>query len=157
MQYQHYILKGIGPEGIRLKPDPFDHSQGDGTVWHNGERVMSFPHSLTANNYMQVNGVNARSHGYIHVKHLDPLPQTQTHQQYAPPPPSYNTVMSNLPKHPIAYQDSVTLKWYAVGPDGKSYWLSGGSHRRKHRRSCKKRLQKSRSRSRSRTKSIFKK
>jgi len=161
MQYQYYILKGIGPEGIRLKPDPFVHSQGDGTVWHNGEQVSS-PSSPSdrriANNYMHVHGVNARSQGYIDMKHLDPLPplpQTQTHPQYAPPPPSYNTVMSNLPKHPIAYQDSVTQKWYAVGPDGKSYWLNGGSHRRKHRRSCKKRLQKSRSRSR--TKSIFKK
>ena len=168
MQYQYYILKGIGPEGIRLKPDSFDDSQGDGNIWHDGTQVRSlYSPPRISNNYMLVNVVNARSQGYIHMKHLDPLPQTQTHQQYAPPPgppppPRYTTVMSNLPKYPIAYQDSVTLNWYAVGPDGKSYWLNGlngGSHRRKHRRSCKKRLQKSRSRSRSRsrTKSIFKK
>ena len=152
MQSQHYILKEIGPEGIRLKPEPYDESKGDGKVWHNDERVSSPLDPRIVGNYMHVHGVNARSQGYIHTKHLD--------QQYAPPPgppppPSYNTVMSNLPKHPIAYQDSVTLKWYAVDTDGKPYWLSGGSHRRKHRRSCKKRLQKSRSRSR--TKSIFKK
>ena len=132
MQNQYYILKGID-SGIQLKPAPYDDSQGDGKVWHNGERVMSFPDPLTANNYMQVYGVNVRSHGYIHMKHLDPPPQQYAPPPGPPPPPRYTTVMSNLQKHPIAYQDSVTQKWYAVGPDGKSWdqsYYASSPHRK---------------------------
>ena len=80
MQRQYYILKGIGPEGIRFKPDPYDDSQGDGTILYNGEQVSSL-HDRIANNYMRVNAVNSRSFGYIDMKHLDPPPP-----QYAPPP-----------------------------------------------------------------------
>jgi hypothetical protein len=90
--------------------------------------------------------------------------QQQQQQQYAPPPshvqssqqsgapPAYNHVMANLPTYPVVYQDPTTGRFYAVGPDGNSYWLNGGSRRRKQR-SYKKRLQTSRSRSRSRSRS----
>lgn len=144
MQRQYYILKGIGPEGIRFKPDPYDDSQGDGTILYNGEQVSSL-HDRIANNYMRVNAVNSRSFGYIDMKHLDPPPP-----QYAPPPgpPSYGTVMSKITNYPLAYQDSVSKRHYSVDPNGNSYWLNGGLRRRKFR-SHKKHHVRSRSRPRS--------
>jgi len=95
---------------------------------------------------------------------LAPPQWRQQQQQYAPPPshvqssqqsgapPAYNDVMANLPTYPVVYQDPATQRYYAVGPDGNSYWLNGGSRRRKQR-SYKKRLQTSRSRSRSKARS----
>ena len=117
MQHQYYILKGIGPEGIQLKPDPYDDSQGDGKVWHNDELVGIMTPIKIANNYIYVSGVEKRSIGYIDTKHL----------------------------YPRLYQDSSTMRWYSTDSNGKSYWL-GGLRRRKFR-SHKKHHVKSRPRS----------
>lgn len=101
----------------------------------------------------------------VEVKADVPLlaPPQRQQPQYAPPPspvqsaqpqsgapPAYHEVMANLPTYPVVYQDPNSLRYYAVDPDGNSYWLNGGSRRRKQR-SYKKRLQTSRSRSRTRS------
>lgn len=123
--------------------------------------------AMTVFNGKPVMSMEYRPH--VEVKADVPLlapPQQQQQQQYAPPPspvqsaqpqsdapPAYHEVMANLPKYPVTYQDRDSLRFYAVDPDGNSYWLNGGSRRRKQR-SYKKRLQTSRSRSRSRTRSM---
>ena len=114
-----------------------------------------------------LNGTPVMSMAYIppvEVKADVPLlaPPQRQQQQYAPPPspvqsdapPSYNHVMENLEKYPVTYQDPITRRFYAV-KNGNSYWLNGGSRRRKQR-SSKKRLQKSRSKSRTRSKRLRK-
>ena len=114
-----------------------------------------------------LNGTPVMSMAYIppvEVKADVPLlaPPQRQQQQYAPPPspvqsdapPSYNHVMENLEKYPVTYQDPITRRFSAV-KNGNSYWLNGGSRRRKQR-SSKKRLQKSRSKSRTRSKRLRK-
>lgn len=92
-----YVLTGIPPEGIRLKPFPSNDSIGDGELLHNGQMV----HDLTpdiVNNYKHVYAHGIRSTGWINVTHLITLIQPpqghsyifkpgKTHSGDIPPPP----------------------------------------------------------------------
>ena len=149
---------------IQLKSTPT--TMGDGTPISNGTVVTIVQPTTIDNGHVLVSVSEQR--GYIQIKYLKvamnvlngtpvmsmayippvevkadvPLlapPQRQQQQQYVPPQQQY------VPP-PERYTDPITGKDYAVGPDGKSYWLKGGSRRRKQR-SSKKRLQKSRTRS----------
>jgi len=172
-----YIELPIGREFIKLKQTSLD-SNGVGTPIPNGTVVNIVQPSIDNNHvlvsvngqtgYININHLKVARNVFNGVPTMI-LPYTppaqqqqQQQQQYAPPPshvqssqqsgapPAYNHVMANLPTYPVVYQDPATQRYYAVGPDGNSYWLNGGSRRRKQR-SYKKRLQKSRSRSRSRS------
>ena len=60
----------IGDEGIRLKPQPYHDSQGDGTLFHNNEYVSHLYPQERLNGYVHVYGVNKRSQGYINSMYL---------------------------------------------------------------------------------------
>lgn len=77
-----------------------------------------------------------------------PVP-VQSAQPQSDAPPDYNSVMKNLENYPVVYQDPVSGRYYAVDENGNSYWLNGGSRRRKY----KKRLQKTKSKSKSKSRS----
>jgi hypothetical protein len=70
-----YILNGIPPEGIRLKPDPFDYSEGNGNLFYTGQIVVEFDKNQPTNGYKRVFAKGIRSFGYIHQKYLFPFTQ----------------------------------------------------------------------------------
>jgi hypothetical protein len=160
-----YINLDDGRKNIKLK-ESSSSSDGFGTAIPNGTVVTIVQPTTIESGHVLVSVDEQR--GYIQIKHLKvamnvlngtpvmsrayippvevkadvPLlapPQRQQQQQYVPPQQQY------VPP-PERYTDPITGKDYAVGPDGITYWLKGGSRRRKQR-SSKKRLQKSRTRS----------
>lgn len=138
--YVYRILINIGPDGIRLRSQPFDESNEDGATLYNGQYVTHNAPAFMHNRYVHVFAY-PQAQGYIHKKYLGNVSLLPIGTNPPPPPISFPPYVP-----PPIHQDPASGKWYMVNPDGTTKWLSGGLRRRKFR-SHKKHHVKSRSRS----------
>jgi hypothetical protein len=139
--YVYRELINIGPDGIRLRSQPFDESKEDGATLYSGQYVTHNVPAFNRTGYVHVYAY-PREQGYIHMKYLG-IVSLNPPPSNPPPPP-----LSLPPYVPLdIYQESNSGKWYMVNQDGTTKWITNGGLRRRKFRSHKKRHVKSRSRS----------
>ena len=138
--YVYRILINIGPDGIRLRSQPFDESNEDGATLYSGQYVTHNDPAFMHNSYVHVFAY-PQAQGYIHNKYLGNVSLNPIGPNPPPPPISFPPYVP-----PPRYQDPATGKWYTTDIYGNSIWIRGGLRRRKFR-SHKKHHVKSRPRS----------